>query len=92
MLFSVENLVNILEVNQLIRDLGENKTRNDNSIVDTNEDQNCFITTLNYTNLLDEFEQFPWNLFSEPYSSFPNQFENLFVLTNLEMHILTKLL
>ena len=69
MILSVDTLVHILEINQIIRDIGENEKIDDGCDVVRDEDPNDFITTLDLANLLDDFDQYSWNFSPEPFPS-----------------------
>ena len=75
MILTVDNLVNVLEINQTIRDIGENKNTEDSCDVFTNENPNDFITTLDLANLLDDFDQYSLNFYPESSISLFNWFE-----------------
>ena len=75
MILTVDTLVNVLEINQTIRDIGENKNTGDSYDVFTNENPNDFITTLDLANLLDDFDQYSLNFYPDSSISLFNWFE-----------------
>ena len=64
-IFSVDTFVHILELNQIIRNIGENKNEDNHFVNIANDNPNDSLTTLDLTNLLDDFNLYLWNLYPE---------------------------